>query len=132
MRIMDHPDFYLASGETVPLLAPRACFIEERLVAAENRDDYLRVQIDPPIVGQHLGLGDHDIEEVVLATRHAETTLHPISEWPTMVYICDIVNEKIRGSGHASAKDLRILLIGDLHRTSQDADRWIGYHGSRM
>lgn len=38
------PSFYLASTDSMPILAPRKCFIEERL-AVEGRDDYLRVSI---------------------------------------------------------------------------------------
>jgi hypothetical protein len=126
------PSFYLASAESRPTLAPRKCFVEERLVAVEGRDDYLRVRIEPPIIGQPYGLGEKDIEDVVLATRYAGTTLHPISEWPMTVFVCRIVNDKIRHSGKASAKDLEVILIGELYRTLAEAEESIGHEERRI
>jgi hypothetical protein len=125
------PAFYLASRDCEPVLEPRKCFLEERLVAAEGRDDYLRVRIEPPIIGQPYGLGEKDIEDVVLATRYAGTTLHPISEWPMMIFVCRIVNEKIRHSGRASAKDLEMILIGGLYPSLAEANESIGYEERR-
>jgi len=126
------PKFYLASTDSSPALAPRKCFVEEKLAAIEGRDDYLRVRIEPPIIGQPYGLGDKDIEDVVLATRYAGTTLHPISEWPMVVFVCRIVNEKIRYSGKASAKDLEVILIGELYPTLMEADESIKYEDRRI
>lgn len=120
------PSFYLASTDSVPILTPRKCFIEERL-AVEGRDDYLRVSIEPPIIGQPYGMGDRGIEDVVLATRYADTTLHPISEWPMTVFVCRIVNANIRHSGQASAKDIEVILIGQLHRTLAEANESLKY-----
>ena len=124
--------FYLASAESRPTLAPRKCFVAERLVATEGRDDYLRVKIEPPIIGQPYGMRDKNIEDVVLATRYAGTTLHPINEWPMTVFVCRIVNENIRHSGKASAKDLEVIVIGELYRTFDEADKSIGYEERRI
>lgn len=129
---MTEPAFYLASAESRPTLAPRKCLIEERLVAEERRDDYLRVRIEPPIIGQPYGLGDKDIEDVVLATRYSGTTLHPVSEWPMTVFVCRIVNEKIRYSAKASAKDLEVILIGELYPTLLEANQSIGHEERRI
>lgn len=126
------PAFYLASTDSSPALAPRKCFVEERLVAAEGRDDYFRVRIEPPIIGQPYGLGEKDIEDVVLATRYAGTTLHPISEWPMIVFVCRIVNDKIRHSGKASASDLDVILIGELYPTLAEANESIKYEERRI
>jgi hypothetical protein len=125
------PAFYLASRETAAPFGPIKCFVEERL-AVEGRDDYLRVRIEPPIIGQPYGLGDKDIEDVVLATRYADTTLHPISEWPMTVFVCRIINDKIRHSGKASAKDLEVILIGELYRTLAEAEESIGHTERRI
>ncbi|MBU0492490.1 MAG: hypothetical protein KKA73_20095 [Chloroflexi bacterium] len=119
--------FYLASADSSPALAPRRCFFEERHAAIEERDDYLRIRIEPPIVGQPYGLGEHNINDVILATRHAGTTLHPVSEWPMMVFVCRIINEQIRHSGKASANDLEMILIGELYRTWNEANESISH-----
>jgi hypothetical protein len=126
------PAFYLASGETAAPFGPIKCFVEERLSGRKEGDDYLRVRIEPPIIGQPYGLGEKDIEDVVLATRYAGSTLHPINEWPMVVFVCRIVNEKIRGTGKASAEDLEVILIGELYQTLAEAEESIGHEERRI
>lgn len=102
------------------------------MVSAEGRDDYLCVKIEPPIIGQPFGLGDADIGEVVLATRYADSTLHPVSEWPMVVFVCRIVDRGIRGTGRAAAADLEVILIGELYRNLADASRAIQHEPKRI
>ncbi len=123
--------YYLTSTDARPTLAPRKCFVEERLATPEGRDDYLRVRIEPPIIGQPYGLGDKDIEDVVLATRYAGSTLHPINEWPMIVFVCRILKGTIRGSGKATAGDLEVILIGELYQTLGEAERAIADLGGK-
>ena len=80
------PDFFLSSSEGYGLEEPRACFRIKRLLGS-GRDDYLLIRIAPPIPGQPYGLGDRDIAEVVIATRHAGSSLFPITDWPVFVHV---------------------------------------------
>ena len=80
------PDFYLASSEGYGLEIPRACHRIKRL-AVTNRRDCLLISLEPPIVGQQYGLGDRDIACVVIAPRHAGSSLFPISTWPVFVHV---------------------------------------------
>lgn len=128
----EEPAFYLVSRETAAPFGPIKCFVEERLLGRKEGDDYLRVRIEPPIIGQPYGLGERNIEDVVLATRYAGSTLHPINEWPMTVFVCRIVNEKIRHSGRASAEDLEMILIGELYPTLAEANESIGYEECRI
>jgi hypothetical protein len=80
------PDFYLASSEGYGLDRPRACYRVKRLYSA-TRDDYLLIDIEPPVPGQPYGLGSLDIASVVIATRHIGSSLFPISEWPVAVHV---------------------------------------------
>lgn len=124
------PSFYLVSTDSLPLLSPRKCFIQERMTAdcvPPREDDYLRVRVEPPIMGQPYGLVNKDIEDVVLATRWKGATLHPVSKWPMHVFVCRIIDEKIRGSGKASPGDLEVILIGDLYPTRDEAVRSMKY-----
>ena len=87
MRTPDvEPDFYLASSEGYGLERPRACYRIKRLHSA-TRDDYLLIDLKPPIPGQPYGLGARDISYVVIATRHVGSSLFPISEWPVAVHV---------------------------------------------
>lgn len=93
--MIQDPDFFLcAKGEHDDLSDPCACWRCKRL--RDNiRDDYLVVDIEPPIIGQRYGPGDKDITQIILATRHEGVTLFPITEWPAHVYVCRILDDAI-------------------------------------
>lgn len=123
--------FYLASIETEPLVSPRKCIAEQRL-CVPKRDDYLLARVEPPFVGQGYGLGDKDIDEVVLATRLQGDTLFPMSTWPIEVYVCRILNERIKTTGTATAEDVQVIFWGTLYQTLEDAESSLaGLHGRR-
>jgi hypothetical protein len=113
------PSFYLVSVETMPYIDPRACHLLEVLRSQERQDDFLRVQIVPPL--EHA----QNHNEVVLATRYIGSSLNPISEWPIDVYVCRILNASIRNSGKVSSRDLQILFIGQLLPSLKEAEEFL-------
>lgn len=115
------PDFYLTTaGEFEPLSAPRACRQRNRL-RDENRDDYMLVDIDPPLPGQHFGLGGEDVTSLVIASRHEGQTLYPISEWPSHVYVARVVSNAFPPA-HALATDkIELIAWGTLFKSLGEA-----------
>ena len=113
------PDFYLASTEGYGLDQPRACFILKRF-SAMQRDDYLFVRIEPPILGQGFGLGDHDIDKIILATRHLGESLFPIRRWPVYVHVArplvSLDNAKTIGSD-----EIETIAWAELYETAEAA-----------
>jgi hypothetical protein len=90
---MAPPDFFLSSaGNYNPLSEPRTCWVTARL-RDPVRDDYMLVEIQPVLVGQIFGLGDRDISRLILSTRYKGSTLFPITEWPSHVYVTRILDE---------------------------------------
>lgn len=90
---MEHstaPDFFLASSEGYDMETPRACWRLRRL-ASDVRNDLLLIRIDPPVIGQRFGLGNQDIDRVIVATRHQGASLFPISEWPLYVHVARLL-----------------------------------------
>ena len=87
---MDNPDFFLASSEGYRLEEPRRCKRIKRL-RSNNRDDLLLVKVDPPLVGQLYGLGERDIDTLLVATRHKGDSLFPIKEWPVFVHVARLL-----------------------------------------
>jgi hypothetical protein len=76
------PDFFLSSaGESELLSEPRACWSRARL-RDQVRDDYMLIQIEPPLIGQQFGLGDKDISQLIISARLQGDTLFPVSHWP--------------------------------------------------
>ena len=62
---------------------PRACTALKRL-NGEKRDDLLLLKIDPPIIGQRFGLGERNIDHVIVATRFEGTCLFRLHTGPRM------------------------------------------------
>jgi hypothetical protein len=83
-------DFYLASSEGYSIESPRRCRAIKR-IRGEHRDDYLLIEIDPPLIGQGFGLGERDIDQVIVATRHEGASLFPIKRWPVYVHVARLV-----------------------------------------
>jgi len=62
------------------------CFVL-RQVQCGSRKDCLLVNIYPAIAGQRYGLGENEIDKVVLATRFKGDSLFPPNRWPLEVYV---------------------------------------------
>lgn len=88
----EHPDFFLTSSEGYGLEDVRACYKEKRLINS-HWDGYMLCQIDPPIVGQPYGLGEKDIQKVVIASRHSGHSIFANQEWPAYVHIARLVRD---------------------------------------
>lgn len=116
---MTNADFWLASKEWKELDEPRRCFVVRRL-RASRRDDLMLVRIDPPLLGQPLGLGDMDVDEVILATRHRGESLFSIKRWPVFVHLA-------RVPGNLGQRDtiddgeIRSLARAEIYPTEQAA-----------
>lgn len=111
------PDFYLTCMETSNVFDVRACYVEHR-VKIKNRNEYLLVQISPPIQQYN---DEKYVNKVVLAVRFSGSTLFPINEWPMNVYVCKILNEEAINTDTASINDLKIILWGSLFKSFDDA-----------
>ena len=112
-------DFFLASSEGYGLEEPRRCFRLRRIMGRSS-DDYLLIQIDPPIPGQRYGFGERDIERVVLATRHEGVSLFPISSWPVSVHVARLLREA-RDGDTLPREDLEEIGWAELYETEEAA-----------
>lgn len=118
---MSAPDFYLsAAGEFEPLSEPRACWTMGRLSDLQ-RDDYMLVAIDPPLLGQEFGLGDKDITLLIVSTRHKGQTLFPISEFPSYVYVARMLSDGIVDSKRFTADQVEYIAKATLYQSFDEA-----------
>lgn len=92
-------DFFLScEGESDSLREPRSCWLKGRL-RDDERDDYLLVEVAPPVLGQAYGLGSDEITRLILATRHAGDVLPPREGSPVHVYVLRVRDESIVAAG---------------------------------
>jgi hypothetical protein len=117
---MKKPDFYLASSEGYELEAPRQCWRIKRLVTNE-RNDFLLIKIDPPIIGQKFGLGGQDIFEVLVATRFSDDSLYPIKKWPVFVYVSRLLIENPELIESLSDNDFELIAWAELYESEESA-----------
>lgn len=117
---MRAPDFYLASTEGYEMEEPRCCWRVRRLATA-NRDDLLLVKIDPPLSGQKCGLGERDIDLVLVATRHQGSSLFPIAEWPVYVHVARPLVDDPELREKFQEDQFEAIAWAELYRTEADA-----------
>jgi hypothetical protein len=121
MKTQTPPQFFLDMTETGNLQELRACWEAARL--GDNvRDDYMLINIDPPILGQKYGLGDKDIHFVILGTRLEGSTLYPIAKWPVFVYVIRILDEAILSVKKFRVNQVEMIAWGILYQTREDAE----------
>lgn len=128
MKMKKYPVFYLTSTEVRPTLFPRKCKVIEPLWSDERRAYFYRILIDPPIKRDF----NEEITEIVIAPRHLDIELFPITEFVPLVYVCFIVNNNIKNSGFVEAKDLNIFIIGEIYSSIEQAEKAISTEKSRI
>ena len=115
------PDFYLtAAGEYTPLTSPRGCWETARL-RDEVRDDYMLVEIEPPLAGHHIAPGIGDVKQLILASRHKGQTLYPMSEWPAYVYVARILDAAVFKTLSFKEEQVEMVTRASIYRTLEEA-----------
>jgi hypothetical protein len=109
----------MASTEGYGLEKPRRCAAIKRL-GGDRRDDYLLVRIDPPLVGQDFGLGDRDVDEVIIATRHEGDSLFPVERWPVYVHVARLLVPST-GRDTIHADEMESIAWAELYLTEEEA-----------
>jgi len=121
---MEHQaDFFLsaaaeASGD---MAIPRACWAKGRL-RNSRRDDYMLVEVEPPIIGQAYGLGGQDITEVIISSRHRSFSLFPVSDWPCDVYVSRILDDRVVNTSVVEEGQIELMAWGRIYRTLAEAN----------
>ena len=99
---------------------PRMCYKIRRL-RGDFRDDYLLIRVHPPVIGQKYGLGDRDIDKLIVATRHKGASLYPISGWPVFVHVARILVNDPESRDILHAGEIEETAWAELYRTEESA-----------
>jgi len=114
------PDFYLASSEGYGMEEPRRCWRLKRL-RSDKRDDLLLIRIEPPLPGQKYGLGNQDVNVVLVAPRHQGATLFPINEWPLFVHVARLLIDNPQEQDRLHDRDFESVAWAELYRSEREA-----------
>ncbi len=121
LRTNDRMVLYLTTaGEYKLLSKPRACSFVRRLRDV-NRDDYMLVKIDPPLIGQSFGLGGNDVTELLLSTRHQGFSLFPTYRGPMEVYVARVVDPAVLSAESFTRDQVQLIAWGTVFNDLEKA-----------
>jgi hypothetical protein len=110
---------YLSSLESVRFEPVRECeFVD--LLTFDTGKVAAVAMLRPGVPGQDFGIGE-DVEQVILATRHEDTSIDEIDEFPCFVFIAIPDGGKRIPSTPVRKDDLQIIGWGELYRSADDA-----------
>ena len=113
------PDFYLTSNEGYDLETPRHCFKKKKLFG-NNNGGFMLCDIHPPVLGQKYGLGNCDILQVVLASRHTNVSIFAITEWPAYVHVTRPLVNNLESKFNINASDLGLIAWAEIYQYQKD------------
>ncbi len=115
--------FYLVSTEDPGTIdEPRFCRVVGRVTVGEDQDCLL-VEIDPPLIGQQLGLGGKNIDIVILGARHIDGLLFPVWEWPTYVNVSRPTVDNPKSRADFAVEEADFFDIGAIYLAEESACR---------
>lgn len=116
------PVFYLTTaGEYKLLSKPRTCWFIRRLRDV-NRDDYMLVKIEPPLIGQSFGLGGNDVHELLISTRHQGFSLFSKCREPMEVYVARVMDPKVLEAHSFTREQVELVAWGTVFYTLSEAN----------
>ena len=108
--------YFLSSLESSRFTETRTCVFRKRMRFPTGKDAVL-VEISPPVIGPDFGLGDNEIDLLVLANRYEGATLFPIDKFPCHIFITRPLVEGIEERDEVRKEELEILAWGELYPT---------------
>lgn len=110
------PDFFLYSNDYDNLHdTVRNCFKRKHLYGG-HVDGYMLCDIDPPLIGQPYGLGSKDITQIIIAARHKDTSLFPITEPIVYVYVMRPLVSGIESKDTIEQSDVDLIAWGEIYQ----------------
>lgn len=113
-------DFYLGSREYGDdWRVPRSCKLIARPVGPHG-EEYLLIEVTPPVIGQRHGLGGNDISHLVISPHHEGDSL---SDRPVDVYVYRILSRSMLETGKFTNKDVEMVAWGEIYATLEEAQQ---------
>jgi hypothetical protein len=118
------PDFFLSSGgENNDLNTPRICRFITRLIGPTG-NEHMLVKISPPVIGQRYGMGNKNIEEIILSPRHVDSSLFPINAWPIHVYVSRLLTPDVLTKKSFTMNQIEMFAWAALFQTLDEARKY--------
>lgn len=115
--------YYISSLESVTFEPVRECKLNKRMMFDTGKQCAL-VKLSPAVIGQPWGLSN-DIEFFVLASRHKEEKLFPLTKFPCFVHVARLRSGAAMEGDVVSMADLENIAWCELYRTRSDAEKHV-------
>ncbi len=80
------------------------------------------VKVTPNVVGQNYGLGNDDIDYLVLTPRHKDVKISSIEDFPCFVHIARIEDNNLFGGDKINVNELEVIAWGEIYNNRKSAD----------
>jgi hypothetical protein len=110
---------YLSSLESTRFEPVRECRIVDQ-IAFDTGKVAVVAWLQPPVVGQDINRAG-ELHTVILAARHEEASVAPVSEFPCFVFIAIPRVGRTTLRSPVRSEDSEIIGWGELYRTHADA-----------
>lgn len=109
------------SGEA-DLAAPRKCSLVERMRDSAGQEGWL-VEVTPPFIGQHFGLGPTDIDMVILLPKSVGVELADVARGRVSVYVCRSLYDGTADFRVLAHDRVELMLWGELRQAGIEAPK---------
>ncbi len=114
---MKKEEYYLSSLDSYKFQQSRRFEIIKLIsISSESalKDAWI-VKINPNLIGQDFGLGNEDIDYLVLTARHKGVKINNIKEFPCFVYIMRIKDNRIPLEDVLESKVIEVIAWGEIY-----------------
>lgn len=116
------PAFFLGSSEHRGEWArARSCWVIDHK-SMENGRDCVLIEIAPPIIGQLFGLGDNDIDKLILTSRWSDSGFPAVTIGAMPVLIYRILNLRVLSEFSLRDSDVELTAWGEIYPTLKAAE----------
>jgi hypothetical protein len=81
------------------------------------------VEIEPPLIGQKYGLGEHDLAEVIIIPRHEGDFIANVALGPVSVHVARSLVGNLRGREIIGDNELHLIAWAEIYKSEEDARR---------
>lgn len=92
-------------------------------MSISERDDLLLVKISPPVIAERHGSRVHNVDTVLLATRHKGGSLFPIIEWPVSVHVIRPLIDDVERRDKLESGEFENIAWAEVYKSEDDAQR---------
>ncbi len=107
-------EYILSSTESYEFENPRRFQVIKSVII--NHKEAWVIKIEPYVIRQKYGLGEKNIEYLMLTPKHTDLTLTSIEEYPFFVMISRFLSNKIPQHKNVSSSEIEVIAWAEINK----------------